>query len=184
MDADRNSADSSDPARGADGAVVAPHGVVLLDDPDNLCFGCSPFNERGLRLVWRRAGGEVRARYTADALLRGAPGVVHGGIQATLLDETLGVAIHQAIGDPSDLHLVTADFELRYRRPAPTGTPLELVGRLDRREGRSYFASGEILALDGTVLTRATARWVAVPVATPERALAPEPGRRTDASDA
>ena len=138
-------------------------GVILLDAPDNGCFGCSPHNTRGLRLVWRQGEGEVRAFYTAESHFRGAPGVVHGGIQATLLDETIGVALHRAFGDPEDLFLVTADFELRYRRPVPTGRQIELVGRFERREGRSYFGSGSIVDRTGALLTSATARWVAVP---------------------
>lgn len=137
--------------------------ITLFDGPDNLCFGCSPFNERGLRLVWRRANGEVRARYTVPHDMRGAPGVAHGGIQAALLDETLGVAIHTALGEGDDVHYVTADFALRYRRPVMTGVPVEIAGRLERREGRNHFVAGEIVALDGSVLTTATARWVELP---------------------
>jgi acyl-coenzyme A thioesterase PaaI-like protein len=143
-------------------ATPEPDAIVLLDDPDNLCFGCSPHNPHGLRLVWRDVGDVVEAHYTAAPHLCGAPGVIHGGIQAVLLDETLGVAIQRSFRDGERRYVVTAAFDLEYRRPAPTGVQLVLRGRLDRCEGRSFFVSGEIADREGRLLTRATARWVEI----------------------
>jgi uncharacterized protein (TIGR00369 family) len=133
--------------------------VIVNDGPDDRCFGCGHRNERGLRLRFQvSADGEVRAEYTAEEGLRGAPGVVHGGIQATLLDEVLGVAVHAGAGEEG-LDVATVDFRLRYRQPARTCTPLVVRGRLLRVEGRDYFAEGEIVDAAGEVLTRAEARW-------------------------
>lgn len=125
------------------------------------CFGCGPDNEHGLRLRFRRVGAdEVEAVYTAPERYAGAPGVVHGGIQAALLDETLGFAAIAA-RDPQgpDLEIVTVEFSLRYRRPAPTGRPLRLHGRHLRSEGRDLWVAGRIEDQDGRVLTEAEARW-------------------------
>ena len=50
---------------------------IVNDGADNTCFGCSPHNERGLKLAWHRlAPHEVEARYTVDAHWNGSPGVV------------------------------------------------------------------------------------------------------------
>jgi uncharacterized protein (TIGR00369 family) len=128
---------------------------------DGRCFGCGPANEHGLRLRFRRVGpGEVEGEYTAPEHQAGAPGVVHGGIQAALLDETLGFAAHAA-REPGadDIDIVTVEFSLRYRRPAPTGQPLRLRGRLVRREGRDLWMTGGIEDVEGRVLTEAEARW-------------------------
>ncbi|MBN1924194.1 MAG: PaaI family thioesterase [Prolixibacteraceae bacterium] len=51
------------------------------------CFGCSPHNEIGLQLTFYDAGNELIADWQPRKLLEGYPDVVHGGIQATLLDE-------------------------------------------------------------------------------------------------
>lgn len=135
-------------------------GEIVFDDPENRCFGCSPHNPRGLQLRFRDlGGGEIEARVEAAPDLAGPPGVIHGGIQATLLDEVLGVAAHGSLEREED-DLVTADFRLRYRRPAPLQAPLRLRARIVRREGRSVFVEGEILDEAGTVLTRGEARWV------------------------
>lgn len=126
---------------------------------DGHCFGCGRSNERGLKLAFRRTGnGSVECEYVAAEALAGAPGVVHGGIQAALLDEVLGMAAHVDGEDPA-FSIVTVDFRLRYRRPVPTGAPLLARGRLLRVEGRDYFLEGEILGPDGKVSTRAEARW-------------------------
>ena len=66
-----------------------------IDDPESGCFGCSPHNEHGMRLRFRRVGpGVVECHHLVAERHAGAPGVVHGGIQAVLLDEVMGVAIH------------------------------------------------------------------------------------------
>lgn len=129
------------------------------DGPDGNCFGCGQGNEAGLKLRFRiLRDGEVEAEYTAPAHLAGAPEVIHGGVQAVLLDEALGVAAHTAIADPA-LRIVTVDFRLRYRRPAHTLTPLRVRGRLERIEDRNLFLVGEILDAGGRALTTAEARW-------------------------
>ncbi len=131
-----------------------------FDDPDNACFGCSPHNERGLQLEFVRTGPrEVECRYEAASHFGGVPGVIHGGIQATILDEVMGVAAHCAFDD-EEKPMVTADFALQYKRPVPTEDPIVIWASPDRVDGRDVYVRGEIRdAASGEVLTSATARW-------------------------
>ncbi len=139
--------------------------VMRFDQPDNVCFGCSPHNPSGLGLDFTVAGpGKVERRYTAPPHVCGAPGVVHGGIQAVLLDEAVGFAIHahHDEGDDRDgelLDVVTVEFDLRYRRPVHAGVEVLIRGEVVRAEGRDYVVLADILDADGAVLTTATARW-------------------------
>jgi uncharacterized protein (TIGR00369 family) len=138
---------------------------LVFDDPQNLCFGCSPHNERGMQVRFTHAGpGAVEGRYTAAAHTCGAPGIIHGGIQAVLLDEAIGFAIHaHDHGDeprsPDIQPVVTVEFDLRYRRPARVEVELTLRGEVLRVEGRDYFAQAEILDAERQLLTSALARW-------------------------
>lgn len=133
------------------------------DDDGGTCFGCGTHNAQGMRLEFTRTGPRtVEGRTRVAEHFGGQPGIIHGGIQAVLLDEVMGVAAHCAFAEGDDHHLVTADFQLRYRRPAPTGQPLVLFGELDRVDGRDLHVRGEIRSEAGEVLTRATARWVHV----------------------
>jgi len=59
---------------------------------DNQCFGCSPNNPIGLHLEFWEKGEEVIAKWIPRKSLQGFRDVLHGGIQATLLDELASVA--------------------------------------------------------------------------------------------
>ena len=130
---------------------------VVMDGPEDTCFGCGQRNDLGLRLRFQRFDdGSVEAEYVTPRHFAGATGVVHGGIQAAMLDEVQGIAVHSVVGDA---RIATAEFHLRYRRPVPDQQPLTLRGRIVRSEDPNYFTEGEIIGGDGEVLTRAEARW-------------------------
>ena len=138
-------------------AAMGPEEIVN-DEPDNPCFACSPHNPRGLGMRFRRNGGAVECHYRAGPELAGFEGVVHGGIQATLLDDTMAFAARDAVGD-HEASLVTAEMNVRYRRPVPIGAPLVVRAELESRDGPNLFLRAEIRSQDGAVLTRARARW-------------------------
>ena len=132
---------------------------IVNDDPGNHCFGCSPHNEDGLQLRFVKTQSDVvETSYTAPSKFCGSEGVIHGGIQAAMLDEVLGVAAH-ACTDDEELEIVTAEFRLSYRSPAPVGRPVVVRGRLVRTDGRDVYLVGEIFGEDGQTLTTAEARW-------------------------
>lgn len=150
---------------------------VHFDDVNDHCFGCGSENPNGLRLQFAYAGGQcVEARYVAAAHLCGAPNVVHGGIQATLLDEACGFACRTVFPNDPGLTIVTAEFSLRYRRPVPTGVPLTLRGEVMRQEGRNIFIEASILDAEGESLTTSDARWVKLEPATSQRVDGPHGG--------
>jgi uncharacterized protein (TIGR00369 family) len=129
---------------------------IVMDGPEDTCFGCGQANHSGLRMRFRRTEGGVESDYTVPDIYNGAAGVVHGGIQAALLDEVMGMAAHTKY---PDVRVVTADLRLRYRRPVPTNAPLMLRSRVVREEDPSIFIEAEILSAEGETLTTAEARW-------------------------
>jgi acyl-coenzyme A thioesterase PaaI-like protein len=112
----------------------------LFFPPGGRCFGCSADNPAGLRLRFFRDGVEVRCETTVAAPYQGAPEVVHGGIQAVLLDETCCAVAFFSRGG----FVVTGALELRYRRPCPIGKPLVVRARIVADEGRYLRIAGEI----------------------------------------
>jgi acyl-coenzyme A thioesterase PaaI-like protein len=128
------------------------------------CFVCGVENPNGLHLTfYDSAPGEVTADYRVPAHFQGYPGVTHGGIIASMLDEVTGRAFMQ--GDPPRF-MVTAKLSIRYRKPVPTERPIRLVGRAVRDEGHVAYAAGEIYGEDGTLLAEAEAVLVNIPPAT------------------
>jgi len=120
-------------------------------DSSSRCYGCSPDNPQGLRLSFFETDAGVEIDYVAPDHVEGAPGVVHGGVQATLLDEAFCMTVHAKHGR----HVVTGELTVRYRRPVPTGTPLRVCGRIVEARTRSFLVEGGIhLASTGEELTR------------------------------
>lgn len=141
-------------------ADVPPPGTVLPQHYPG-CFGCGDL-EGGLRV--RVAMGEglaVTAVFTVELHHQGAPGLVHGGVLASVFDEALG-ALQIYVGEPA----VTANLSTDYVRPVPVGSVLHLSCRIDSREGRKLRVSGEahLDAPDGPVVARAGALFVFVPL--------------------
>jgi acyl-coenzyme A thioesterase PaaI-like protein len=87
-------------------------------------------------------------------LFQGAPGLVHGGVIALLIDHAMGCVAASA-GRPA----MTVRLGLRYRRPTPVGEPLTVSVSLDRIEGRQLHLSASIAA-DGQVTVEADAMFL------------------------
>lgn len=125
------------------------------------CFGCGAENEDGLRLAFQRFDdGVVETRHRPDPHHCGIETVVHGGIQATILDEVMGVAAQLSLpDDASNLACVTAEMNLQYRRPVPMDDDVVARARVDKIDGRDIYVTGAILNGDGQALTEASSRW-------------------------
>jgi acyl-coenzyme A thioesterase PaaI-like protein len=122
---------------------------------DGGCFGCSPTNPVGLHLRFRRTGDGVAATHTVPEHFHGAPGVAHGGIVATILDEVSCAAIFFCRG----CWVVTGELSVRYLLPCPVGRPLELLARLaDERHAKYVVVEAEVRAGD-VVVARSTGKF-------------------------
>lgn len=80
---------------------------------DYNCFGCSPFNEFGLHLEFWEDGDDLIAKWQPRKSLEGWMGVLHGGIQATLLDELAGWIVLIKLKTAG----VTASMNVEYIKP-------------------------------------------------------------------
>lgn len=136
--------------------------MSTLQPNSRYCFVCGLENPFGLHLRFHTTDtGEVVAEYTVPDRYQGYPGVVHGGITASMLDEAIGRVYMGAPENPR--FMFTARLELRYRKNVPTGQPLRLVGRPVKDRGRSATASGALYTADGELLVEADALLVNVP---------------------
>lgn len=114
----------------------------------NRCFGCGKANPIGLHLEFLLAeDGSVVCKAAIPDTYEGPVGYVHGGIIATLLDETMSKAI-RARGYTA----MTRHMEVDYLRPVPSGAAIRLEGHITHNEGRKHWAQARILSSDGTEL--------------------------------
>ena len=124
------------------------------------CFICGRENPVGLKLdFYTTEPGLVRTEINIPVHFEGYPGVVHGGILAAILDETGGRAL---MDDPTHF-MVTAQLNVRFRKPVPSQTPLEVIGVAGERKGRVSKAHAEIRDGNGEILTEAELVLVDVP---------------------
>ncbi|MCH2170838.1 PaaI family thioesterase [Myxococcota bacterium] len=115
-----------------------------------------PRNPLSPPVRFERHGEEVQGEVCFPPTCAGAPGLVHGGLIAATFDELLGI-VHVLNGEGA----MTGTLTVRYVRPTPLETPLSLVGRRLRREGRKVYSSGE-LHCDGELTARAEGVFIRV----------------------
>jgi len=100
------------------GEILRPE-FELIRDTTN-CYVCGPQNGIGLQVSFARDGERgTRAEYTARAEHCGWPGLLHGGITFSLMDEALAYALYM-----QGLYGVTAKIETRFRQPIHVGAKL------------------------------------------------------------
>ena len=127
---------------------------TTIDELGN-CFACGPANPQGLRLVFTTTATSASTQVTLGRTYEGAPGYLHGGIIATLLDEAMS-----KLSRPLAVIAMTRHLEIDYLRPSPIDTPLTLTAHHLRREGRKLFHTATLTHPDGTVLARATGLFI------------------------
>ncbi|MGW2210660.1 PaaI family thioesterase [Streptomyces sp. NPDC001781] len=126
------------------------------------CFGCGPGQPHGLHLEARAgAGVSLIAEFTVQPAHQGAPGLAHGGVLATALDETLG-SLNWLLRTIA----VTGRLETDFVAPVPVGTVLHLQAEVTAVAGRKIYsrATGRIGGPEGPVAVRAEALFVEVKV--------------------
>ena len=89
----------------------------------------------------------VRGEVSFGKSMAGAPGRVHGGLVAALLDEALGRACMFA-GTPA----MTVEFSTRFLQATPVETSLRVEAHLDSIDGRKIRTSGAIYAGENAVV--------------------------------
>jgi uncharacterized protein (TIGR00369 family) len=124
----------------------------------NRCFGCGPANLTGLRLQFLLAEDKsVVCLATIPDSFEGPPGYLHGGIIATLLDETMSKSV-RAMG----FTCMTRQMEIDYLRPVPSCAPIRMEGRVLRSEGRKHWTEAKILNAEGTILAEGKGLFIEV----------------------
>ncbi|TVL92735.1 PaaI family thioesterase [Streptomyces sp. SAJ15] len=140
----------------------APAPGELIGAHYDQCFGCGDAQRHGLRLEARAGEGvSLTAEFTVQPAHQGGPGLAHGGVLATALDEALG-----ALSWLLRVIAVTKRLETEYVRPVPVGTVLHLEAEVTAVDGRKIFstATGRVGGPDGPVAVRADALFVEVPI--------------------
>lgn len=80
------------------------------------CFGCSPNNPWGLKMTFYEVDEYIVSEWTPSPHFQGWIDTLHGGIQATLLDEICAWCVFRKLQTTG----VTSQMEIRYLKPVLT----------------------------------------------------------------
>ena len=137
----------------------APKAGTVLPPHYRDCFGCGDRHPTGLHLTVTVAEGvAVDAEFTVTRDHQGAPGLAHGGVLASALDEALGYLL-AVLHQPA----VTGRLEVDYLRPVPVGSTLVLHAECIGVHGRKIYTRA-VGRIDGRDAIKAHGVFVAVPM--------------------
>jgi len=130
--------------------------LLPLKLSDNaMCFACGRANPIGLKLDFQYFPQGCTVKTSLSELFQGYTGIVHGGIATTILDEVMA---HAIIG--TGRLAVTAQMEVRFKKPLPTDTEFTVTGQITAEHGRIIETAGQIVLPNGTITTEAKAKFM------------------------
>jgi len=130
-----------------------------------MCFICGMKNIAGLKtFFYEQPDGTVLARFTGQEQHQGYPGRMHGGVVAGIMDETMGRAVMVGLESDEEVWGVTAELNVRFRKPVPLDVELTAVGRITRDTRLLFEGTGELLLPDGTVAAEAKGKYIKLPL--------------------
>lgn len=123
------------------------------------CFVCGDDNPSGMKLKFRvTAEGESEAEWTPVAAWEGYPGLIHGGLISTVLDEAMSKAVAS-----TQVRTLTAEMRVRYRRMVETGGRFVIRGKVTERGRRMIRAEAWLESDKGVEHARAWGSFIPAP---------------------
>ncbi len=128
--------------------------MIIKQSNTHFCFVCGLDNPHGLALHFESDGqGKAFARTSFSSKYQGYPGIVHGGILSTVLDEIGGRASMKR--KRPDVVLVTGKLTVHFRKPVKVGQPVLLEGEVIKDYGKVVETRATIHSESGDLLVEA-----------------------------
>lgn len=124
------------------------------------CFACSPYNKQGLQLEFQEDGESIISIWNPDPAFEGYPGVLHGGIQAVLMDEIAAWTVYVKGGTGG----VTQSMNSRYLKPLFLKKgPFTIRGKINKQEKRNIEVHAQITDSDKKLCAEAEVNYFVLP---------------------
>ncbi len=124
-----------------------------------MCFVCGEKNDFGLHAKFYETNAkELVALINPSEQHQGYPGRMHGGIAATILDETIARSICN--GKNEQIWGVTLELKTKFRKPIPLGQELKIVGRVTSEGTRAFEGTAEIILPNGEIAISAEGKYM------------------------
>jgi uncharacterized protein (TIGR00369 family) len=121
------------------------------------CFVCGENNPDGFRLRFEIDDqGHVYLPFKARSSMQGYGTVMHGGLQATLMDETMGWAASVALKRMT----VAAELNVRYVQRTPLDTDLVVEAWVTRINARMSMAEAVLRDHEGNIYSKGKGKFI------------------------
>ena len=120
-----------------------PDGTVLQEIYPDTSFVSGVENPKGMKMVPIIKDRKIYAKYVFEKSFEGGPGLVHGGILSTVLDDMMGYATFT-----QNLFCVTANLNVNFRVPSPVDKEFELYAWVKEVDGNKVYAESVIQSED------------------------------------
>lgn len=125
---------------------------------DDMCLVCGHANPLSVGADFvELENDQLVAFFTLRDEHQSYPGRAHGGTISAILDEVVGRAI--LVTEPESC-AVTAEMNVKFKKPVPTGVRLMAIGRVVENRSRMFVGTGEILLPNGMVAASVEAKYV------------------------
>jgi acyl-coenzyme A thioesterase PaaI-like protein len=111
------------------------------------CYGCSAKNPLGLKINFTVKDNAVVGTFTSHKYHMGPPDAVHGGIIATLIDESISYFARTII--KHDIR--TMKEEIIFRNQSPVGDTIYVEARLKEEKSRALILTAKVYSEDGII---------------------------------
>lgn len=111
------------------------------------CFGCSPDNPHGLKIDFTVKDNIVIGEFVSDTYHMGPPDAVHGGIIATLIDDSMSFLGRGVL----KVDVRTMRVEIVFRNQAPIGERMWVEARLQEEKSRKLIIKARVYTEKNTV---------------------------------
>jgi acyl-coenzyme A thioesterase PaaI-like protein len=126
---------------------------------NDFCFACGSKNPLGLQLQFFSDGPRFCTRFVAQPQWQGFHGVLHGGLQATVLDDLMSNHLFRV----ERVWVVTAEISVRFKAPVPIERELLFASEVVNHSGKLWTMRAECTVYgEGKVLSAGTARFMEV----------------------
>lgn len=126
-----------------------------INTDDSHCFACSPQNPHGLHLTFEFEGEQCRTTFVAQNRFQGWTGFIHGGILATVLDETMAQWLWR-----SGIVAMTAQMEVRFIKVVPVDREVVVTAKCLGGPTHGLYLMEAVMTMDGDPVARAKAKFL------------------------
>ena len=136
--------------------------VINKQTNSKMCIICGIENPCGVKAsFYEMEDNSVIALFSFKEIHQSYPERTHGGMISAMLDETIGRAIWAI--EPNTWG-VTANLQVKFRKPVPYEIPLKAVGSITENKSRLFKGVGRIETMEGEVLAEAEATYLKLPL--------------------